>query len=145
MTDAATADRPDVIVAPERTGVIQWQSWPRRIFMLWLPLSCFVIVLLFPFYWMAITALKSNEELYNFKEFNPLWVHSPTLANINRLLFQTDYPQWLLVTMTVAIASTILSVFAAVLAAYAIQARYAVAQLYDRASLARNPIDATQP
>ena len=31
------------------------------------------------------------------------------------------------------------------LAAYAIQARYAVAQLYDRASLARNPIDATQP
>jgi hypothetical protein len=31
------------------------------------------------------------------------------------------------------------------LAVYAIQARYAVAQLYDRASVARNPIDATQP
>jgi tetratricopeptide (TPR) repeat protein len=31
------------------------------------------------------------------------------------------------------------------LAAYAVQARYAVAQLYDRASLARNPTDATQP
>ena len=109
------------IVAPERTGVIQWQSLPRRIVTLWLPLSCFVVVLLFPFYWMAITAIKPNEELYNFKEFNPLWVHSPTLANINRLLFQTDYPQWLMVTMTVAIASTLLSVFAAVLAAYAIQ------------------------
>ena len=91
MTDAAAG--PEIVVAPERTGVIQWQSWPRRLFMLWLPLSCFVIVLLFPFYWMAITALKSNEELYNFKEFNPLWVHSPTLANINNLLFETDYPQ----------------------------------------------------
>ena len=115
MTEAAA------IVVPERTGVIQWQSWPRRLLMLWLPLSCFVVVLLFPFYWMAVTALKSNEELYNFKEFNPLWVHAPTLANINRLLFETDYPRWLMVTMGVAIASTILSVFAAVLAAYAIQ------------------------
>ena len=114
-----TEDAP--IVAPERTGVIQWESLPRRLVTLWLPLSCFVVVLLFPFYWMAITALKSNEELYNYKEFNPFWVHSPTLANITRLLFETDYPRWLTVTMTVAIASTILSVAASVLAAYAIQ------------------------
>src|SRR4051794_1111804 len=114
--------RPAVAAAvPERTGAIQWESLPRRLVTLWLPLACFVIVLLFPFYWMTVTALKSNEELYNFKAFNPLWVHSPTLANINRLLFETDYPRWLMVTMGVAIASTILSVFAAVLAAYAIQ------------------------
>ena len=110
-----------VIHVPERTGVIQWQSLPRRIVTLYVPLLCFILVLLFPFYWMAITAIKSNEELYNFKDFNPFWVHTPTLANIIRLLFQTDYPQWLMVTMGVAIASTILSVFAAVLAAYAIQ------------------------
>ena len=116
MTEAAPA-----ITVPERTGVIQWESLPQRLVTIWLPLSCFVIVLLFPFYWMTITALKSNEELYNFKEFNPLWVHSPTLANINKLLFETDYPQWLTVTMTVAIASTLLSVAASVLAAYAIQ------------------------
>ena len=88
---------------------------------LWLPLSCFVIVLLFPFYWMAVTALKPNDELYNFKEYNPLWVHSPTLANITKLLFETDYPRWLTVTMTVAIVATVISVAASVLAAYAIQ------------------------
>jgi multiple sugar transport system permease protein len=121
-TAARTADDPAaVIVAPERTGVIQWESLPRRLVTLWLPLSCFVIVLLFPFYWMAVTTLKSNEELYNYKDFNPFWVHSPTLANINRLLFETDYPRWLMVTMTVAIVSTLLSIFASVLAAYAIQ------------------------
>jgi multiple sugar transport system permease protein len=119
---ARTADDPAaVIVAPERTGVIQWESLPRRLVTLWLPLSCFVIVLLFPFYWMAVTTLKSNEELYNYKDFNPFWVHSPTLANINRLLFETDYPRWLTVTMTVAVVSTLLSIFASVLAAYAIQ------------------------
>jgi multiple sugar transport system permease protein len=124
MTDRllTVADEPAAVVtAPERTGVIQWESIPRRIVTLYLPLACFVIVLLFPFYWMAITSLKSNEELYNYKDFNPFWVHSPTLANINRLLFETDYPRWLMVTMGVAVVATLLSVAASVLAAYAIQ------------------------
>jgi multiple sugar transport system permease protein len=119
MTDAAVADRP--VEAPERQGVIRWESVPRRIVTLYLPLACFLIILLFPFYWMAITAVKSNEELYNYKEYNPFWVHSPTLANINKLLFETDYPQWLMVTMTVAVVATFISLFASVLAAYAIQ------------------------
>lgn len=122
MTDqAATAEDRTPIVVPERTGVIQWESIPRRLVTLYLPLACFVFVLLFPFYWMAVTTLKSNEELYNYKDFNPFWVHSPTLANINRLLFETDYPQWLMITMTVAVVATLLSIFCAVLAAYAIQ------------------------
>ncbi len=103
------------------TGMSYLESLPRRVVTVYLPLAVFLIVLLFPFYWMAITAVKSNEELYNYKEYNPFWVHSPTLANINRLLFQTDYPQWLMVTMTVAFAATALSLFSSVLAAYAIQ------------------------
>jgi multiple sugar transport system permease protein len=83
--------------------------------------ACFVIVLLFPFYWMTITAIKPNDELYNFRDNNPFWTSSPTLANINRLLFETDYPTWLMTTMTVAVVATFISVFASVLAAYAIQ------------------------
>lgn len=105
----------------ERSGMVQWESLPRRIVTLYTPLICFVVVLLFPFYWMTITTLKSNEELYNYKDFNPFWVSSPTLANINKLLFETDYPSWLMTTMTVAIVSTFVSIFASVLAAYAIQ------------------------
>jgi multiple sugar transport system permease protein len=110
-----------VVGAPERTAPMEWASLPRRIVTLYTPLVCFVIVLLFPFYWMTITMLKSNEELYNYKDYNPLWVHSPTLANVQRLLFETDYPQWLAITMTVAVVATVLSVAASVLAAYAIQ------------------------
>ncbi len=127
MTDAAVArrilddDHPPAPTTPERTGVIAWESLPRRLVTVYLPLACFLIVLLFPFYWMAITAVKSNEELYDYKNFNPFWVSSPTLANINKLLFETDYPRWLTVTMTVAVVSTLLSIFASVLAAYAIQ------------------------
>ncbi len=120
MTEAATAAAaPTTFV--ERSGPLEWASLPRRVVTVYLPLACFVVVLLFPFYWMAITTFKSNEELYDYKNFNPFWVSSPTLANINKLLFQTDYPSWLVTTMTVAVVATALSLFASVLAAYAIQ------------------------
>jgi multiple sugar transport system permease protein len=93
---------------------------PRRVVTVYVPLAIFVIVLLFPFYWMAVTTFKPNDELYNFKAHNPFWITSPTLANVRKLLFETDYPAWLVNTMTVAVAATFLSIFASVLAAYAI-------------------------
>jgi multiple sugar transport system permease protein len=119
MTEAAATAAPTSFT--ERSGPIEWASLPRRMVTVYLPLACFIIVLLFPFYWMTITTFKSNEELYDYKNYNPFWVSSPTLANINKLLFQTDYPSWLVTTMTVAVVSTALSIFASVLAAYAIQ------------------------
>ena len=88
---------------------------------IYLPLALFVIVLLFPFYWMAITAIKPDYEMYDYAKYSPFWVHSPTLANIDKLLFQTEYPRWLMITMGVATAATFLSLFASVLAAYAIE------------------------
>jgi multiple sugar transport system permease protein len=81
----------------------------------------FVIVLLFPFYWMTVTSFKPNAELYDYKKYNPFWIGSPTLGHIRHLLFETAYPHWLVVTMTVAVCSTVLSLFSSVLAAYAIQ------------------------
>jgi multiple sugar transport system permease protein len=119
MTDAALATPEPA--PPERLGVISWESGPRKLVTVYLPLACFVIVLLFPFYWMAITTFKPNNELYNYKDFNPLFVHSPTLANVKKLFFDTDYPQWLWTTMLIAASATALSIFASVLAAYAIQ------------------------
>jgi multiple sugar transport system permease protein len=103
---------------PERPS---WDSQAKRVVTLYIPLALFVIVLLFPFYWMTITALKPDYEMYDYAKFSPFWAHSPTLANIDKLLFHTNYPRWLLVTMSVAVASTFLSVAASVLAAYAIE------------------------
>ena len=120
MTDQTLATRPQ-LTDKEREGVIDWSSGPRRFITLYLPLSVFVLVLLFPFYWMAITAIKPNGELLDYKNNNPFWVKSPTLENINKLLFQTDYTQWLWTTMMVAAVATALSLFSSVLAAYAIQ------------------------
>jgi multiple sugar transport system permease protein len=104
----------------ESRGMDYLVSLPRRIVTVYVPLAGFLFVLLFPFYWMAITTFKPNEELLS-HEGNPFWVHNPTLAHVKKLLFDTDYPQWLWNTMLVAVVATALSLFASVLAAYAIE------------------------
>jgi multiple sugar transport system permease protein len=48
-------------------------------------------------------------------------VHPPTLHNIEVLLFETNYPRWLTLTMGTAVGSTFVSVTSSVLAAYAIE------------------------
>jgi multiple sugar transport system permease protein len=120
MTDAAApAETPASATAPPET--MAWDSRARRMVVLWLPLACFVIILLFPFYWMTVTAFKPDAELYNFAQHNPFWISSPTLDHVYLLLFKTSYPSWLKTTMTVAVGATFLSLFASTLAAYAIQ------------------------
>jgi multiple sugar transport system permease protein len=108
---------------PETTdaqGMHYLVSLPRRIVTIYVPLCAFLFVLLFPFYWMAITAVKPDAELLS-REGNPFWVINPTLAHIKKLLFDTAYPDWLWNTIVVSVASTFLSIFCSVLAAYAIE------------------------
>jgi multiple sugar transport system permease protein len=116
-----TAQAVPTPAAVDSQGMEYLNTLPRRTVTVYLPLAIFVIVLLFPFYWMAVTTFKPNDELYNFRAHNPFWIVSPTLANIEKLLFQTSYPEWLWNTMFIAVTSTFLSIFASVLAAYAIQ------------------------
>jgi multiple sugar transport system permease protein len=111
------------IATPEVTdtqGMNYLVSLPRRLVTVWLPLTVFLIVLLFPFYWMVITTFKPNEELLS-REGNPFWVIHPTLDHIKKLLFDTSYPEWLWNTIVVSVTSTFLSIFCSVLAAYAIE------------------------
>jgi multiple sugar transport system permease protein len=95
-------------------------SVPRQMVTVWLPLGVFVFVLLFPFYWMAITAFKPDNELLS-RTGNPFWVINPTLAHFNKLLFHTAYPEWLWNTVVVSVVATFVSLLASVLAAYAIE------------------------
>ena len=101
-------------------GMRYLETASRRFFTLWLPLSVFLFVLLFPFYWMVITTFKPNEELLS-REGNPFWVHNPTLAHIKKLLFDTAYPEWLWNTVLISVVSTVLSIACSVLAAYSIE------------------------
>ena len=101
-------------------GMSYLHSLPRRLVTLYLPLSIILLVLLFPFYWMALTSIKPDEQLLDLDTYSPFWTWNPTFKHIAKLLFETQYPTWLWNTMLVAVCATALSIIASVLAAYAI-------------------------
>ncbi|HLX23227.1 MAG TPA: carbohydrate ABC transporter permease [Usitatibacter sp.] len=101
-------------------GMGYLESLPRRVVTLYLPLGVFVFVLLFPFYWMATTSIKSNEELLS-HEGNPFWVSSVTFEHFRHLIFETQYPEWMWNTVVVSVVATLTSLAASVFAAYAIE------------------------
>jgi multiple sugar transport system permease protein len=101
-------------------GMSYLETLPQRVIRTYIPLAIIIVVLLFPFYWMVITAIKPDEQLIDMEHFNPFFVVKPTLKHINKLLFETNYPRWLWNTMLISVVATILSLFASVLAAYAI-------------------------
>jgi len=80
----------------------------ERLVRLWLPVGFFLVLALFPFYWMAITSLKPNAELYN-RRIMPLVVHNPTLKHYIDLLTETSFLVWTWNTMLVAVVSTAIS------------------------------------
>lgn len=121
MTEARTTAPPGTKPAAEETeGMAYLETVPRRVVTLWLPLGIIMFVLLFPFYWMALTSIKPDAQLLDLEGSNPFWTTAPTLKHYYALLFETEYPRWLWNTMFVAIGSTILSLIASVFAAYAI-------------------------
>jgi multiple sugar transport system permease protein len=104
----------------DQGGMGYLDSVPRKLVTVYLPLLIFLFVLLFPFYWMAITSVKPDNELLS-RDGNPFWVISPTLAHFHKLLFKTSYPEWLWNTVLISVVATAFSLFASVLAAYAIE------------------------
>src|SRR5438132_11271797 len=84
------------VTADHTEGMSYLQTLPRRLVTLYLPLSVILFVLLFPFYWMALTAIKPDEQLLDLDRFNQIWTWTPTLNHIQQCLFETHYRQWLM-------------------------------------------------
>jgi multiple sugar transport system permease protein/raffinose/stachyose/melibiose transport system permease protein len=75
----------------------------------------FTIVVLFPFYWLLVSSLKTQDQLF---QIPPLWIPTaPTLDNFVRL-FQGRFPLWFQNSAVVASATTLLGLTLAALAAY---------------------------
>jgi multiple sugar transport system permease protein len=81
----------------------------------------FAIVLAFPFYWMLMTALRADNDLYDIEQvpykFN---ADSPTSANFRFLFEETDYRQWLENTAIVGAAVVLITLVLAIPAGYAL-------------------------
>ena len=104
----------------DNVGMSYLDSNATKLFKTYFPLVAFLFVLLFPFYWMGITSFKPDNELLS-RDGNPFWIINPTLAHVEKLLFKTEYPQWMWNTVLVSVTSTFFSLFASVLAAYSIE------------------------
>ena len=83
----------------------------------WLPVGFFLAVALFPFYWMAITSIKPDSELYN-RHMMPLLVYHPTLQHYVDLLTGTHFLLWTWNTMLVAVIATAISLVFGTMLAY---------------------------
>jgi multiple sugar transport system permease protein len=80
-----------------------------------LPFMGFV---LFPFYWIVITSLKSTSQIS--ARTSIFWPSPATLDQYNELLTQTPFLVWLANSAFVSAAATVISVALAALAAYAL-------------------------
>jgi multiple sugar transport system permease protein len=88
-----------------------------RIRRLYLPLAVLIVLMLFPFYWMLITSIKPNRELYS-QKIMPLVVYQPTLKHYIDLLYETNFLLWTYNTMLVAVVTTVVSVVLGTMMAY---------------------------
>ena len=97
----------------------KWKKW------LWfyLPMGLFIVGLLFPFYWMVVTTLKPDGELYrpwNHPLYSPFWTSAPTLDHVKSLLQDTLFGTWMWNTMLIATVATLISLFCGVIGGYAL-------------------------
>jgi multiple sugar transport system permease protein len=93
----------------------------RQSLLSYLIVGPFAIVLAFPFYWMLITSLRSDNDLYDLEnvpyKFN---ADSPTINNYEFLFRETDYPQWLENTVIVGVAVVAITLLLSLPAGYAL-------------------------
>jgi multiple sugar transport system permease protein len=102
--------------------MIEGAKWRRWVFF-YIPLGAFVLWLLFPFYWMLVTSVRPDRELYRqwrAPNYTPFWTTHPTSIHITDLLTDTLFIRWMANTLLIALVSTIISLFCGLLAGYAL-------------------------
>jgi multiple sugar transport system permease protein len=111
-----------VTTAPIGTGVqAKTPAWRmRQAIVTYTALIPYVAFALFPLYIMFITSLKSKQEINNLGA-SPFWATGLTVENYQYLAERTHFfDHWLLNTVIVSVAATIISVTVGILAAYAL-------------------------
>jgi len=100
--------------------VLSRRSWrPGKIAsrtLFYVLVAIFILVSLFPFYWMVITSLKSANELSN--GTTGLFLHHPTFSAYTSIFSKYNFAQPLINSAIVCLSVTVLSVFIGALAGY---------------------------
>jgi len=86
----------------------------------YLGLVPFVLIAVFPVFWMAVTSFKTDNDLVNPRVF-PFWFHQPpTLEHFTYLFQHTYYGDWISNTMLIAACVSAITLLVGVPAGYAL-------------------------
>jgi multiple sugar transport system permease protein len=102
--------------------VTQFQKFAKRALWLYIPIFMFLIFVLLPFYWMTITSLKQDRNIFD-PDANPFWFNmTPTLSHFWDLINpdKTDFLIWMQNSFMVAGLATLISVSIGIMAGYSL-------------------------
>ncbi|HEY2992331.1 MAG TPA: carbohydrate ABC transporter permease [Methylomirabilota bacterium] len=106
-----------VVVAAPRT---HRHKEVRRHLLIYAGLMPFLVIAVFPIFWMAITAIKQDADLYLVGAV-PFWFRqSPTWHNFDFLFHSTSYGAWIVNTMLISFWVSAITILTAVPAGYAL-------------------------
>src|SRR3972149_5730973 len=100
-------------------GAYIGESYLRKLLVFYIPLFMFLAGMLFPFYWMLITSVKADSELYSAQSV-PFLVSHVTADHWIYLFKDTLFLRWAWNTLFIATLSTALSLIAGTLAGYSL-------------------------
>ncbi len=116
-------------------NIVGENRWWQRLLYFYLPLGIFVVLLLFPFYWMLIVSFRPDKDLLN-TERNPFlpnllqrtdgfpWFEfdsaGVTLRHYRFLFNDTDFVRWLQNSIIVTVGATALALACSVFIGYAL-------------------------
>lgn len=110
--------------APSRTArmprrAINWRKVAGRA-SLTLAITFYVLIAIFPIYWMALTAFRANADLYNVGNFRLFFNAAPTWDHVALLLNKTYFKTWLVNSYLIAALTGAITLVTAVPAGYAL-------------------------
>lgn len=106
-------------IAATRTAPVTARAVLTRVLLL-VGVLLFIVIAVFPIYYMLITTLKQNDDLYTPKNF-PLWFNAaPTLEHLQYLFDKTLFTRWLANSYLIALGTVVITLICAVPAGYAL-------------------------
>lgn len=85
----------------------------------WIVIAAFLLVNIFPFFWILITSFKPSSEIFGANAFRII-ADDPTLQNYITVLFEKNIPRSILNSFVVSIVTTLYVVVIASMSAYII-------------------------
>lgn len=80
-------------------------------------LIALVVFAALPFYWMLITAFKTERDLYNLETIPYLFSEPPTLEHV-QWLFNTEFTRWMLNSFVIGVAVVVITLLMAIPGGY---------------------------